>query len=99
MVPLDAGRLATRTWAQGTTTTYSYDNAGGLGLVVYSDGTSGVTNGFDRLGRQIAVTNGATACNWIYNNVGEPLSEAYTGGPLAGLVLTNSYDRDRKSVV
>ena len=34
---------------------------------------------FDRLGRQLAVTNGATVCNWTCNDVGEPLTETYTG--------------------
>jgi len=33
------GRLATRTWARGIVTTYSYDDNGSLTNTVYSDGT------------------------------------------------------------
>ncbi len=87
-----AGRLNARVWARGITTSYGYDSAGGLSTVGYSDGTPGTTNGYDRLGRQVAVTNGATVCNWTYNNVSELLSETYTGGPLNGLSVTNGYD-------
>ena len=87
-----AGRLSTRTWARGTNTTYSYTAAGDLSGVSYSDSTPGITYAFDRLGRQITVTNGATVCNWTYNDLGEPLTEAYTGGPLNGLSVTNGYD-------
>ena len=92
-----AGRLLSRTWArtvagQPLATTYGYDNAGSLAAVNYSDATPGISYGFDRLGRQIAVTNGATVCAWTYNDVGEALTETYTVGVLAGLAITNSYD-------
>jgi len=79
-------------WARGTNTTYVYTPAGDLAGVSYSDSTPGMNYGFDRLGRQITVTNGATVCNWTYNDAGEPLTEAYSGGPLAGLTITNNYD-------
>jgi YD repeat-containing protein len=87
-----AGRLSTRTWARGTNTVYAYNAAGDLGSVSYSDATPGMTNAYDRLGRQIGVTNGVTVCSWTYNSVNEPLTEAYTGGPLSGITITNSYD-------
>jgi RHS repeat-associated protein len=87
-----AGRLISRSWARGTTITYAYDNSGSTATVSYSDSTSGITNGYDRLGRQIVVTNGSIVCNWTYNNLGETLTEAYTGGPLSGLTITNGYD-------
>jgi YD repeat-containing protein len=88
-----AGRLQTRLWARGTTTTYGYDNAGSPLTVGYSDVTPGLTNAYDRLGRQVAVTNGATVCSWTYNNVNEPLTKSYTDGPLNGLSATNGYDQ------
>jgi hypothetical protein len=93
-----AGRLSTRTWArlvggQPLVTTYAYDNAGIMATVNYSDSTPGLGYAFDRLGRQIAVTNGATVCNWTYNNANQPLTESYTGGPLNGISVTNGYDK------
>jgi RHS repeat-associated protein len=87
-----AGKLKSRVWARGITTTYSYNNAGDLSTVSYSDGTVGVTNGYNRLGRLAAVTNGTAVCAFTYNNVGQLLSEAYSAGPLAGLTVTNGYD-------
>jgi RHS repeat-associated protein len=87
-----AGRLMNRLWARGILTTYSYDTAGTLKGVAYSDSTPGVTYGFDRLGRQVAVTNGATVCSRLYDDVGDLLIESYTGGPLNGLSMTNGYD-------
>jgi RHS repeat-associated protein len=86
------GRLKTRLWARGITTTYGYNAAGNLQYVVYSDTTAGTTNGFDRLGRTTAVTNGITVCLLAYNDTGGLLSESYSGGPLGGLTVTNIYD-------
>ena len=88
-----AGRLNTRTWARGITTTYSYDHAGGLSMVNYSDSTSALVYGYDRMGRQVAVTNGATVCNLAYNEPGQLIGESYTSGPLNGFSVTNGYDR------
>ena len=88
-----AGRLMNRLWARGLLTFYSYNPAGDLSGVHYSDTTPAVGYGFDRLGRQIAVTNGATVCHWIYNDAGQVLSESYTGGPLDGVSVTNGYDQ------
>jgi len=87
-----AGRLINRLWARGILTTYSYDSAGTLKGVGYSDSTPGVSYTFDRLGRQTSVTSGATVCAWIYNGAGQMLSESYAGGPLDGLSVTNGYD-------
>jgi RHS repeat-associated protein len=92
-----SGKLKTRIWArtvggQPLTTTYGYNPAGDLQSVSYSDGTPGITNGFDRLGRQIAVSNGDTVCAFAYDDASELLSESYSGGLLAGLSVTNGYD-------
>ena len=87
-----AGRLLTRTWARGVTTTYGYDAAGDLNSVSYSDSTPGMTNTFDRQGRESTVVcNGMTA-TLTYNLANELLSESYSGGPLNGLTVTNVYD-------
>jgi RHS repeat-associated protein len=88
-----AGRLASRLWARGTNTAYSYDNAGGLATVIYNDGsTPGVTNGYDRRGRLTTVSNGPTVCNLTYNDQNQALGESYSGGPLNGLTVSNIYD-------
>lgn len=52
-----AGRLASRTWARGITTTYGYDLAGNLTEVDYSDSTPSVSFTYDRLGRQLTITD------------------------------------------
>jgi RHS repeat-associated protein len=87
------GRLATRTWARGITTTYDYDYAGGLTNIAYSDGvTSSVTNTYDRLGRTIQVDTGALVTQYSYNSANELLMETNAAGILAGLAITNGYD-------
>jgi RHS repeat-associated protein len=88
-----AGRLQTRLWARGITTTYGYNNAGDLSTVDYDDGsTPAVGYGFDRLGRQTSITNGAGICTLAYSDANELLSESYSNGPLDGLSVTNAYD-------
>lgn len=88
-----AGRLASRLWARGTNTTYAYDNAGSLAMVTYNDGsTPGITNGYDRCGRQTIVSNGPSVCSLVYNDQNQLLSESYSGGPLNGLTVSNVYD-------
>ena len=47
------GKLATRTWARGVTSTYAYDGWGNLTNVVHSDGTPSVSMAYDFMGRQI----------------------------------------------
>ena len=42
------GRLATRTWARGIVTTYSYDDNGSLTNTVYSDGTPTISLAYNR---------------------------------------------------
>jgi YD repeat-containing protein len=51
-----AGRLNTRVWARGTTTSYTTNSVGDITRISYSDGvTASVTNTFDRRGRASAV--------------------------------------------
>jgi RHS repeat-associated protein len=50
-----AGRLQTRVWARGITTTYGYTH-GLLASIDYSDSTPDVTLTYDPLGRQSSVT-------------------------------------------
>src|SRR5206468_6870381 len=51
-----AGRLQTRAWARGITTTNPYNNNGDLSSVSYSDTTPSVAMVYDRRGRATTVT-------------------------------------------
>jgi RHS repeat-associated protein len=86
------GRLKTRTWARGVTTTYNYNNAGDLSTVAYSDTTPGETYTYDRLGQSKTVLKNGRTTTFDYNGAGEVLKETYTGGTWAGLMVTNNYD-------
>jgi len=89
----DAGRLQTRLWARGITTTYSYNGFGDLSTVVYTNSvTPGMANGYDREGHVNIVSNGATVCRFTFNDAGLPLSESYSNGPLDGISISSVYD-------
>jgi RHS repeat-associated protein len=87
-----AGRLYTRTWARGTTTTNTYDNAGELKTVVYSDGTPALTNFYDNLARLTSAANVVMTDTLAYDLVGDLLTESFSGGPLNGLCVSNQFD-------
>jgi RHS repeat-associated protein len=62
----DAGKIKTRTWQRGITTTYGY-NHGMLTTTNYSDGiTPNVTITYDSLGRQQSSTNGLATSTFTY---------------------------------
>ena len=65
------GRLKNRLWARGTETFYLYDGSGDLCSEIYSDSTPKVGYAFDRLGRQVAVTNGSIVCSLKFDEKGE----------------------------
>ncbi len=88
-----AGRLQTRTWFRGVTTTYAYNNVGALSAVTYSDSTPALGYCYNRLGRQTAVTNGAALTLLSYNDAGQLLAETNSAGPLAGLAVASGYDQ------
>ncbi|MCO5052924.1 MAG: hypothetical protein M9920_11545 [Verrucomicrobiae bacterium] len=86
------GRLKSRAWARGITTYYTNNNAGELWVVNYSDSTPDVTNSYDRRGRLTNILSGATSLTKRLDNAGNLLQEAYAGGPLNGVIVTNHYD-------
>ena len=69
------GKLATRTWARGVVTTYSYDLQGQLTNISYSDGTPGVTFNYNRLGQQKTITDGQGTRTFTYNDALQLVSE------------------------
>ena len=69
------GKLATRTWARGVVTTYTYDPFGQLSSVSYNDNTPAVSFAYDRLGRQTTITDGAGTRTFTYNDALQLASE------------------------
>ncbi|MCZ7591510.1 MAG: RHS repeat-associated core domain-containing protein [Kiritimatiellae bacterium] len=61
------GQLATRTWARGVTTSYSYDFFGALTNIHYSDDTPDVSFAYDRLGRQVGISDGTGMRGFAYD--------------------------------
>ena len=62
------GKLETRNWARGVTTTYSYTNTTGeLIGITYSDATPSVSFTYDRLGRQKVAQTFLSAHHFAYD--------------------------------
>jgi RHS repeat-associated protein len=92
----DSGRLLTRLWERGVTTTYAYNNAGDLNSVTYTGGsvsTPSTTYTYDRRGRRATVVCNNITTTFTYNEADLPLTEVYSGtGTLTGLSANNTYD-------
>jgi len=84
------GGLVRRTWARGVVTDYRYDAGGSLTNTSYSDGTPAVGFQLDRLGRVAQVSDAAGTRAIRYRDDGWVAAEDC---PLAGMTLTNAYDR------
>jgi RHS repeat-associated protein len=87
-----SGRLLTRTWARGVSTTYGYNNAGQLASVNYSDDTPDVAMKFDRRGRIIEVVDGVGTRTLVYANDNSLLTEDFAAGPLDEISQHSGYD-------
>ena len=98
-----AGRLTKRTWARGVSTEYAYDVLGQLTNIDYSDGTPDVSFTYDRMGRQVTVTDALGTRTNVYASaaldlVAECLPDGQTlarscdsfGRP-SGIALSNGY--------
>jgi RHS repeat-associated protein len=87
------GKLAKRTWARGVETDYTYDDAGDLMGVNYSDSTPDVIYTYDRVGRKVTVAQGSQdAVTLHYTAAGQLAAEQHTSGLLSGITVTNAYD-------
>jgi YD repeat-containing protein len=77
-----AGRLESRTWARGITTTYGYHNAGDLETVDCCENTPDVAYTHDRRGRRSQTSNPASQITFTCNDANRLLIESHTGRPL-----------------
>ena len=89
------GNLATRTWARGIVTTYSYDGWNSLTNTAYSDGTPAISLSYDAMGRQTNATDAAGTTATSYNAFGDIVSESTTGlYPRSISHVRDGYGRD-----
>ncbi|MCR5183091.1 MAG: hypothetical protein K6B46_00110, partial [Opitutales bacterium] len=86
-----AGLLATRTWARGIVTTYSYDSWNQLTSTSYSDPTPAVSRSYDLLGRLISVTDSAGTTSKTYDSYGNVATETLSKDGETHLI-TELYD-------
>ena len=82
------GKLATRTWARGIVTTYSYDDNGALTNTVYSDGTPTMSLAYNRAGRQVRAHDAAGVTIFLYDGFGAVANET-----VVGVAETNTIER------
>ncbi len=89
-----AGRLETRVWARSptVTTTYSYNAAGEVEHIDYSDDTPDVTFIYDRLGRPKEIADGSGTRAMGYHDSGQVSEERYTEGLFNGLSVERTFD-------
>jgi RHS repeat-associated protein len=90
------GKLSTRTWARVTqafqpvVSSYSYDLAGNLTGIDYSDTTPDVGFTYNRLGQQLTVSDAVGSRTFSYNDKLQLTGEAIAG--IYDKILTRSYD-------
>jgi RHS repeat-associated protein len=86
------GKLETRNWARGVTTTYSYTNTTGeLIGITYSDSTPAVSFAYDRLGRQKVAQTFLSAHHFSY----DPATLTLTTETIIANGQTNTITRDQ----
>src|SRR6266487_1113455 len=90
----DSGRVKTRIWSGGATTTYNYNNAGEQWQVDYSDTLTNpdVTYTYNTRGQTQSVVDPTGTHTTEYYTHGLVHTETHTGGVLADVVVEHSYD-------
>ena len=93
-----SGLLNTRAWQRGITTTHSYDGAGWLTGVNYSDATPDVTHAYDRAGRRTSTTDAAGTHTLTYDGAQlDTWTVGGTGAVWAGLNVDYGSTAGRRS--
>ena len=92
------GELATRIWARGVLTTYTYNGAAEIKGISYSDSTPTVAYTYDNSGRQAIVVDGGGTHIRSFDSVGQEQNETVSGntGVLVGFgfqVAQDSFGR------
>jgi RHS repeat-associated protein len=82
-----SGRVWKRVWARGVTTTYTYNAAGQVTFVDYSDSTPDTTYAYDLQGYIATNTWGTNILNRVYRRNG-----ALRWETLNGITVSNVYD-------
>ena len=72
------GKLASRVWARGVATDYSYDALGQITNINYSGATPDVSFGYDRLGRRVSAVTAAATNLFEYSGL-DPVAETQNG--------------------
>jgi hypothetical protein len=89
------GKVATRAWARGTTSSYSYDgNTGDLTGISYSDGTPSIAYTYARFGGLSNVSDATGSRTFNYDST-YPIqmdSEGLSSGFYSGRLLTTVYN-------
>ncbi|NCC61476.1 MAG: RHS repeat protein [Verrucomicrobiae bacterium] len=84
------GKLASRTWARGIVTEYTYDTLGQLTNISYGQSLmdSPITYTYNRVGQQTIITDALGARTNIYNALGQLVAEKLPDGT----TLTRTHD-------
>jgi RHS repeat-associated protein len=89
------GLRISATYSYGIDDGLSNNDHGDLVGVSYSNdpqSTSALSYTYDRRGRQRTIVQGGTTASLTYNDANQQMIEAYSGGTLAGMSVTNGYD-------
>ncbi len=87
-----AGQPLTRNTGRGVTRSYTYDLAGRLTGIDYSDTTPDVTYTLNRLGQVTGISDGIGTRILSVATDGRKLSETYSSGQMSGTSITTDYD-------
>lgn len=92
-----AGRMTTRTWARGVSTTYVYaTSTGQMTGQTYSDATPAVSMTYDRLGRITSVTDAAGVRTFSFDSKSRPDVEQFTSGLFIDMKAQQTYDSNNR---
>jgi len=96
------GKLETRTWERGITTTYSYFDTGERDTVDYSDSTTDITYTYYRTGQQKQVVDAQGTRVFTYTDEGQLDTETLNGSEVIDLKYdgygrSTGYDADDAS--
>ncbi len=102
-----SGKLNSRIWARGISTSYSYySTTGELNTIDYSDSTPDIIFKYDRLGRKNQINDGVGIHHFKYNNKLQLENEGITGKVISTLSRTydnlgrsNGFDLDQNYTV